>query len=49
MTKKALGKGLDAIISKTLPKSDNISEGYPDIADKVVELDINKIIPNPFQ
>ncbi|MFC1669243.1 ParB/RepB/Spo0J family partition protein [Spirochaetota bacterium] len=49
MTKKALGKGLDAIISKTLPKVDKNSEGYPDVADKVVELDINKIIPNPNQ
>jgi len=53
MSKKALGKGLSAIISGAntpeQSKYPEIETKFPEIQGKIIELDINRILPNPDQ
>lgn len=50
MAKKVLGKGLGAIISTSQTPADDIErEVIGDESDRIVELDVNIIIPNPDQ
>ncbi len=50
MSKKVLGKGLGAIISSVASETNFQTDNYTeDNGDKIIELDINKILPNPDQ
>ena len=49
MTKKALGKGLGAIISTSQATIDEIESGLANDKDRIREIDISKIMPNPDQ
>jgi ParB family transcriptional regulator, chromosome partitioning protein len=51
MSKKVLGKGLGAIISSVQASETNLQTNIytEDSDDKIIELDINKILPNPDQ
>lgn len=54
MSKKVLGKGLGAIISSIQETESNFQENRiitdsEDSNDKIIELDINRILPNPEQ
>lgn len=49
MTKKALGKGLGAIISTSPASVDDIENSVINDKNRIRELDITKVIPNPDQ
>ena len=49
MTKKALGKGLGAIISTSHATIEDIESGLSGDKNRIKDLDISKIIPNPDQ
>ena len=49
MTKKALGKGLGAIISTSHSTIEDIESGLTGDKNRIRDLDISKIIPNPDQ
>jgi ParB family transcriptional regulator, chromosome partitioning protein len=49
MAKKVLGKGLSAIISTSSAPVEALEKGIEQSADKVVEIDINSVLPNPDQ
>jgi ParB family transcriptional regulator, chromosome partitioning protein len=49
MTKKALGKGLGAIISMSPASVEDIENNVVNNKDRVRDLDMSKIIPNPDQ
>ena len=49
MAKKVLGKGLSAIISSSSAPAEALEKGIEQSAGKVVELDINTVLPNPDQ
>lgn len=49
MAKKVLGKGLSAIISTSSAPVEALEKGIEQSADKIVELDINAVLPNPDQ
>ena len=49
MTKKALGKGLGAIISTSQATIDDIESGLISDKNRIRDIDISKIIPNPDQ
>ncbi|MBN2039223.1 MAG: ParB/RepB/Spo0J family partition protein [Spirochaetes bacterium] len=53
MSKKALGKGLSAIISTVQAQDDDLELGVElkgeDVSGKIMELDVDKILPNPDQ
>jgi len=49
MTKKALGKGLGAIISTSPASVDEIENNFVNDKNRIRDLDISKIIPNPDQ
>ena len=49
MAKKVLGKGLSAIISTSSAPVEALEKGIEQSAEKVVEIDINSVLPNPDQ
>lgn len=49
MAKKALGKGLGAIISASPTPVEEIEKAVTDHKERVIEIDLDKIIPNPDQ
>ncbi|HPG52596.1 MAG TPA: ParB/RepB/Spo0J family partition protein, partial [Spirochaetota bacterium] len=49
MAKKVLGKGLSAIISTSSAPVEALEKGIEQSAEKIVELDINAVLPNPDQ
>jgi ParB family chromosome partitioning protein len=49
MTKKALGKGLGAIISMSPASVEDIENNVVNSKDRIRDLDMSKIIPNPDQ
>jgi ParB family chromosome partitioning protein len=49
MTKKALGKGLSAIISSSPKPVEALESGITRNADLIVELDVDELTPNPDQ
>ena len=49
MAKKALGKGLGAIISASPTPVEEIEKAVTDHKERVVEIDLDKIVPNPDQ
>ncbi len=49
MAKKALGKGLGAIISTSSQPVEDLERGFAENTDRVSELDIRHIMPNPHQ
>lgn len=49
MTKKALGKGLGAIISTSPASVDDIENSFVNDKNRIRDLDISKVIPNPDQ
>lgn len=49
MAKKVLGKGLSAIISTSSAPAEALEKGIEQSAEKVVEIDINSVLPNPDQ
>jgi ParB family chromosome partitioning protein len=49
MTKKALGKGLGAIISTSHATIEDIESGLSSDKNRIRDLDISKVIPNPDQ
>ncbi|MCL1834026.1 MAG: ParB/RepB/Spo0J family partition protein [Leptospirales bacterium] len=49
MTKKALGKGLGAIISTSQATIDDIESGLISDKNRIRDIDISKVIPNPDQ
>ena len=49
MVKKALGKGLGAIISVSQTPTEDIEKAVNDDTSRIVELDVEKVIPNPEQ
>ncbi|TAL33834.1 MAG: ParB/RepB/Spo0J family partition protein [Spirochaetes bacterium] len=49
MAKKVLGKGLGAIISSSPAPIEEFEHAYSDAKDRIVELDINRVRPNPDQ
>lgn len=46
MAKKALGKGLGAIISASPTPVEEIEKAVTDHKERVIEIDLDKIIPN---
>lgn len=49
MTKKALGKGLSAIISASPKPVEALEKSIAQHAELIVELDVNSVLPNPDQ
>ena len=49
MAKKALGKGLGAIISTSPTPADDIETTLVEEKDRIVSLNVENIIPNPDQ
>lgn len=49
MAKKVLGKGLGAIISGSLTPVDDMESVIVEARDRIIELDVNQIQPNPDQ
>ena len=49
MAKKALGKGLGAIISASPTPVEEIEKVVTEHKERVIEIDLDKIIPNPDQ
>ena len=49
MGKKVLGKGLNAIISTSQTPADDIEKEVTGHAGRIIELDVNNVIPNPDQ
>ncbi len=49
MAKKALGKGLEAIISTSSSPATELEKGITEAVDRIVEIEVNKIKPNPEQ
>ncbi len=49
MTKKALGKGLSAIISSSPKPVEALETGIARSVELIVELDVNSVLPNPDQ
>ncbi len=49
MAKKALGKGLGAIISTSATPVEDMEKGLTDDLERIVEIDIESISPNPDQ
>ena len=49
MAKKALGKGLGAIISTSATPVEDMEKVLIGDCDRIVHLDINRVIPNPDQ
>lgn len=49
MAKKVLGKGLGAIISGSLTPVDDMENVIVEARDRIIELDVNQIQPNPDQ
>jgi len=49
MAKKVLGKGLGAIISGSLTPVDDMESAIVEARDRIIELDVNQVQPNPDQ
>jgi len=49
MAKKVLGKGLGAIISGSLTPVDDMESAIIEARDRIIELDVNQVQPNPDQ
>ncbi len=49
MAKKALGKGLEAIISTSSTPATELEKGITQAVDRIVEIEVDKINPNPEQ
>ncbi|HPB80647.1 MAG TPA: ParB/RepB/Spo0J family partition protein [Spirochaetota bacterium] len=49
MVKRVLGKGLEAIISNSTSPVEDLEKGITEELDRIVEIDIHRIKPNPDQ